>query len=525
MTTDSPALQSTTPALVLASEVPSSGDRSPRWKAMAAALLKKHGLLLFVLALQTGLTLRLSNTAFNDEANYINVGHLEIAHLLHAVVIPNFGASLSGAPFLYPVLAAAIDAVGGLELVRALSLASVLLATMLVFGVSRRIFGWASGILAAATFAITASALFVGRLATYDAATVCMLALATWLVVLGTQSRQRWGWLFALGAGLVAGLASATKYAGLLYLPIILVVGVLVAMRPGKRLRDAGRIVVPFVLGAGGLLALIVSGNRGLLVGLRVTTTNRQLATAPWSTIISDSALYIGGMLVLAVAGVVIMLRRHDRLERLLLGVVLAATGFLAPLAQLHFHTTVSLQKNVAYGLVFAAPMVGLALAGAMAHWRRRMLVPLVAILLTLISLGANTSETLFAQWPNTTNLIQLLQGKVARGDAHYLVEEAAVPEYYLAGRTDRDQWVSTYTYSFRFSGPRHSLLFGPAAFEAAIGHSYFEVIALRNGSTRLLDFALEHVIAGNPRYQLIARLPFDTTFGPGIWRVWIRRP
>jgi 4-amino-4-deoxy-L-arabinose transferase-like glycosyltransferase len=524
VTTESQTVEYMVPSLVLAGPAPSWVDESPRPKSIAASLLTKHWLLLFILVVQAGLTLRLSNTAFNDEANYLNVGHLEIAHLLHGTVIPNFADSLSGAPFLYPILAAVIDSVGGLELVRGLSLASMLATTMLVFGFSRRIFGWAFGVLGAATFAMAASVIFLGHLATYDAPTVFMLALATWLIVVGAQMPGTRGWVLALGAGLAAGLASMTKYAGLLYLPTILATGVLVAMRPGRRLRAIVRISVPFLLGAGGLLILITSSAPELLVGLRVTTTERQLASAPWSAIVGNSALYVGGMLLLALAGAVMLVRRHVRVEQQLLGLVLAATGFLAPLAQLHFHTTVSLQKNAGYGLVFAAPMVGVALAESMKHWRRKMLLPLVAILLTLISLGANTSETLFVQWPNTTNLVQLLQGEVQRGQSRYLVEEAAVPEYYLATRTNRSQWVSTYTYSFHFPGPHGGRLFGPAAFEAGIAHGYFEVIALRNGSTRLLDFALEHAIGANPRYQLIARLPFSTSFGPGVWRVWVRR-
>jgi 4-amino-4-deoxy-L-arabinose transferase-like glycosyltransferase len=483
--------------------------------------VKSHGLLVAVLIIQAGLSLRLSNTACNDEATYLNVGHAEIAHLLHSAVIPNFDASLSGAPFIYPVLAAAVDSVGGLELVRGLSLGFMLLTTALVFGSTRRIFGWAAAVLGSATFAVAAPVLFLGHLATYDAMTVFLLALAFWLGVLSTEARVIWGWMLALSAGLAAGLGGATAYAGLLFIPTILVASFLSALRFHGVLRSLARVVVPFGLGVGGLLLWITVSAPRLLAGLQATTINRKPGSTPQWTIIGDAALYVGGMLLLALAGVLVLVRRRARVEQQLLGVILAVTGLLAPLEQLHFHTYVSLQKHVGYSLVFVAPMVGVALAGAMEIWRRRMLVPLIVILLTLISLGANTSQSLFAAWPNTTNLLQLLRTKVQAGPSRYLVEEAAVPEYYFADITHRWQWVSTSYFQYR--APVGPMLTGAAAFKAGIMHASFEVIALSNGPTKGLDVQLERTLESSHTYQLIAKLPYVTSFGPGIWQVWQR--
>jgi hypothetical protein len=56
--------------------------------------------------LQTALTLRLVNTAFQDEAIYLYGGHRQIDHRLHGTPIYDHYANLFfGAPFLYPVLA------------------------------------------------------------------------------------------------------------------------------------------------------------------------------------------------------------------------------------------------------------------------------------------------------------------------------------------------------------------------------------------------------------------------------------
>src|ERR1700751_4852105 len=64
--------------------------------------------LLVVLAVQAILSLRLvrADTAFQDEALYLWAGHLEWANLLHGQALPQFPAFFSGAPVIYPPLAA-----------------------------------------------------------------------------------------------------------------------------------------------------------------------------------------------------------------------------------------------------------------------------------------------------------------------------------------------------------------------------------------------------------------------------------
>ena len=63
-----------------------------------------RGVLLVILAVQAVLTLRMNNTAFEDEALYLYSGHLEIAHWLHGTPLQgNYASYFSGAPVLYPV--------------------------------------------------------------------------------------------------------------------------------------------------------------------------------------------------------------------------------------------------------------------------------------------------------------------------------------------------------------------------------------------------------------------------------------
>src|ERR1700760_1833263 len=74
-----------------------------------------------IMLLQAALTLRLNDIVSNDEALYIHAGHVVISHLAsggaaNAALLRFYGGFFSGAPNLYPFVAGALDATGGLLL-------------------------------------------------------------------------------------------------------------------------------------------------------------------------------------------------------------------------------------------------------------------------------------------------------------------------------------------------------------------------------------------------------------------------
>ena len=141
--------------------------------------------LLVVLAVQAVLSLRLvwSATAFQDEALYLRAGHLEWAHWLHQAPVPAFPAYFSGAPVLYPPLAAAAGSLGGLAAARLLSLCLMLGVTGLLWATTARLYGRRAALLASGLFATLAGTQFLGAFATFDALALFLLALAAWLAV------------------------------------------------------------------------------------------------------------------------------------------------------------------------------------------------------------------------------------------------------------------------------------------------------------------------------------------------------
>ena len=148
--------------------------------------------LVVVLAVQAGLSLSLlrSNTAFSDESLYLWAGRLEWSHWLHGSPLPTFATYFSGAPVIYPPLAALADSIGGLAAARLLSLCFMVGATLLLYSTTGRLFGRRAAACAAAVFVCLGPAQVLSAFATYDAMAIFLIALATWLAVRGRGGRD-----------------------------------------------------------------------------------------------------------------------------------------------------------------------------------------------------------------------------------------------------------------------------------------------------------------------------------------------
>ncbi len=167
-----------------------------------------RALLLCILCLQAVLSLRLHNTAFEDEALYVYSGHMELEHLLHGAALQgSYAAYFSGSPVLYPLAAGFLNALGGLTAARMLSLVEMLSITALLYSLSRRLFNERIALTAAMLFSVCESAIFLGNFATYDATCMFLLACAAWIVVRTAGCR----WPVFLVAAPVAALAVGVK--------------------------------------------------------------------------------------------------------------------------------------------------------------------------------------------------------------------------------------------------------------------------------------------------------------------------
>ena len=476
-------------------------------------------LLGLALVLQTTLTLRMHNTAFEDEALYLYVGHLEIGHLLHGAALQgDYPSYFSGSPVLYPVLGAAADTLGGLAAARAVSLLAMLGATALIYGMTRRLFNERTGLYAAVVFAVAEPTLFLGNLATYDATALFLLALAAWLVVWSAQRRLP---LYLLAAPVLT-VAVATKYAALLWVPCVIALAGLAAWprRGGRAMANSIFLTVATAVLLAG--AVRVAGP-DYWKGIASTTLQRAASNATPGSLLWDCAQWIGLPVLLALIGTVAYTRRPvtetaeviapagGRLWRAALGIVLTGSALLAPANQIRIDTFVSLQKHVGFGLLFAAPIAGVGLARIIGDHFRRVQFG-VAVWGAALAFGMTQANDLFNAWPDSSVSVVEMARYLHPG-AHYLVEVPEVPIYYLRAHPDArpDQFTSTFT--FTFGG-----LSGAQAYAEAIKDGYFSVAAFDYGDTSATDQAIAHALAVNPDYRLAVIVPENTGGREYIW-------
>jgi hypothetical protein len=209
------------------------------------------------------------------------------------------------------------------------------------------------------------------------------------------------------------------------------------------------------------------------------------------------------------------------RLRRAALGIVLTGTALLAPAYQAHLHTNESFQKHIGFGLFFAAPMAGVGLARIVGdHFRRPQLG--VAVWGLAILLGITQSAQLFASWANSRQFITTLTRQLKPG-AHYLIEDAQVPEYYLYGKPGAKTTQFHDTFSMVYAD-RGRILIGNAGFQAAIEQGYFNVVAYNYAETASVDGVIAKALQSNSPYRLAAVVPGTTADRNWVYYIWVKK-
>ncbi len=459
----------------------------------------------------------LRNTAFQDEALYLFAGRqIILSWMGKTPYLEPYGLYFSGYPSFYPVIGGALDFLGGLEAARMFSLLCMLIATTCLYFMTIQFFDRKSALIAAFLFACEGSVLFLGRLATYDAFCLCLLALAVMLSLRASKAASAKA-LLAVGPLLV--LVVAAKYAGLLFVPTVL------ALLAWWSWKHKGLEEMFVRLGIT-LFSLVVPGfivflnlDNQVLTGLSFTTTNRVsfIETGP-IVVIQHIAMMEGIFFGLAFLGLLLCGR-----QRLPTGLLLFGSALLVPLYHTYKGELVSLDKHLAFSMFFLAPLVGFAIASFVGFWRKRFVrlswvTALVLCLLTL-PLGLQQARNLYEGWPSSTQLTTFLRPRVHQGIGHYLAEDFDVLRYYMKNETGLWQW-SSLDY-FVYTDKENHNLSGEAAYKAAIQEGYFDLIELSYGYHTPLAMQISQDMTASKHYDLISRIPIHNSYGYGYYWVW----
>ncbi len=511
-------------------------------------------------AVQTALSLPLAwtNTAFSDEANYLWIGRLIIAHWLHGKSWPagHVHRVLSGSPVIYPPLGAVADGVAGLAGARILSLAFMLGATILLYLTASSLFGRTEAIIATALWAGT-EAVYRLTFATYDPMSVFLLALSAWLAVEAGWRRRR-GPLVASAAALA--LANATAYSSLVIDPVVIAFAFLVWL-PGIGARRAGYRTAWFAAAWLALFCLLITVSESW-AGIAATVLNRKIDDYQLpSLILGEIAWYSGFIIVTALTGAVIAIRTGESRRGLL--ALVGASALVVPAAQLYFQTGWALDKHLAFDIWFASMAAGYGclMAGRRLATAVRVRPGVVAgagVIALFCVLGTDwkLASVKFHQWPNATSFVTALRPVAARTNSPiFTSSQEHAAEYYTregskwwlwrasalsldpAG-VPRSHWQSYYAthvsagkyglIALFYATPRSGSGLSAATPPGSPGEPvYTELLRLKNLRPNEPGVpALTRVLSRDRSYRLVAVGPYDNSHSKnGIYAIWQRTP
>lgn len=457
-------------------------------------------LLGMVLAYGVALAVRLRNTAFIDEALHLRAGNALLDHWFEGRPLGDAGAFFSGLPVLYPLLAALLDSVGGLYLVRAFSLLCVLGTTMVLYGVARHLWGTRAGLLAAATFMLSGPVIFTGWLGTPDALVIFLLALGLWVGL------TRQGYLSAVLIGPLLGLAAMTRYTAGILVPVVLAATLLLGVLGVRR----ALIATGMTLGT--LATLWALWGDGLARDAELTTTARQaLSPTGTETLLALVGDHLAFLLLLAAVSLVLMFRAGGwRLPLLGVGLVLASAAL--PIGQMVLGGAVSIEKDLAYSVMLLALPIGWGLARIS---RYPLMVTVVVITVMIMALFPLVRADAMYRWTNVQNVVTAIESDPQRG--LYISSAADSLEYHT-----RDlpgiAWETTFELYFE----------GADSIRMAVENERYQAVILRSSAvgspeqdaaqTVLLDALEESAV-----YSL-AFEPFPASTSPGDnWLIYTR--
>lgn len=514
--------------------------------------------LMAVCAAQAVLSLSLvwSNTAYIDEADYLWIGRLEIAHWLHGASWPAGYAYriFSGSPIIYPPLGALADSVGGLAGARILSLFLMISATVLLYSTAVRLISPRGAIIGAALWGLSEPAIRLA-FATFDPLSVVVTAFSAWLIVQSRQRRHRS--VFVVLAAAALAVANVAAYSGIVIDPVVIAFAFFVWI-PWMR---TWRAVLYTAWLAGGLVVAF-----GLLIyasyswsGLMFTVIKRNVADyqSPVA-ILSNTWGYSGMIIALAVIGAAVACNLESRSGAGLL-ILLGSAAFIVPVAQLHDQTAWSLDKHLAYGIWFAVIVAGYG-CDQLIRWlpsagRRPAAICCVIVIAYIGASGWQAAWNRYHAWPNASAFISAFRpaARLSQGQIYVPGHEANIAEYYtrqgwnwtrwnaslsLDPASPRSSWNSYYStqlrhgtyalialfYATTFSSapemPQTLLL--PGSGKSGTRQGLLDLVGEGSGEPGLQS--LTQTLESDQQYRLVAEGPYDSAHEHGVYVIWEKK-
>ena len=434
-------------------------------------------------------------TAYMDESVYVVYGRMFLARHFEAPL--DYPLRWSFGWYLWPVLAALADRVGGIIAVREMSAVMGTAVVMAVYGFSRRLLGAAVAMGSAAIFAMLGPAVMASRIATRDAGSIFFLAFGLWAFARAWQEDERQSWLLSAVLFFAAFLC---KYVVAIYFPFLFLLALF------KRLRAFLYFCLPILAACAGYLAYCWGDLKYLIMYGTAYGSLRAPASQVWDIYVARRV----DLWLISFLGLFALVVRGRRTVALLLW--LAAAAGLA--FQWKTRADFDFWKHATYALLFLTPLAVHALiAGAKRIARTELnqtvvaIAAIVALCLTTARAGKSMEYDRVVFWPNVEPILAYFEGRTP-SDARILVDDS-VFRYYLAPPLSQSQIVDPFY--LRYEGHK-----GAAAYSSSVEDGWFDYVILDGGMGAEAN-AMRSAIAGHlGRYTLRMALP-DPTLGHSV--------
>lgn len=441
-------------------------------------------------------------TAFIDEALYINAGYDYLNYWFAGGPYIDHATVLSGFPVLYPVLAAMLDSIGGLWLVRALSLVLMVTTIVLTARTSHHLFGYRAGMFTAAALGFVGPVVFLSQLATHDALSLTLLVTGIYLGVTRTSFRS------AAMVGVVVAIATLVKYTGAAFVPAVLALTLLTG---DATRRNVARTAIALLTATALLGSAYLLASDTIIAGMWDTTFARTegfgvIAPATTQQLLGLIGANVGLLVFVAAFGA--LTARSWRF--IAVAVTLVGAAALLPTGQLILGELSSFEKHLGYSAVFLAPLAGKGLDRLSRG--TFMLAPPILLLVTML-LVADTRAVTLVFWGDVEPVLEIIEEDPTAG---IYLSSAATTFKYHARDLEQITWIETF--DFWDTTPE-----GHERIRSAVDAERFERVILRGDDTGnpAQDEAqgvLIDALDNNPAYD------FERTeVGPAAWRIWTR--
>ena len=483
------------------------------------------------LLLQAVFSIRLLHVsgASGDESLYIYSGHQLIYEFWHGGGSPYYEEYFSGAPVIYPALAAMLDHVGGLSLVRLVSGGFMLIATGLLYATARRLFGYWPAVIAIGLFASLGITQDLGAYATFDAMALMIMAFAAYCAVRAPDGSK---WLLYIPAVLLA--ANATKYASIIFDPIVIMLAALTLRTQGWR-RVAQRATALSLATASVLAVAVALAGMSYLKGILFTTIARKTGTGILSLnpsspidILNYSWRLIGLVVLLGALAVIVSILVPKERPVFFFLLLFFVAGCLVTTEALKLGDLTSVNKHDDFGVWFTVMAAGYLLArGAelarSRHARAVWILPALAVVGVSLHIYASArpidgsanmygTKALIPYLKVGSNNNYLIGGRI--NDAVMYHYHLAIPwfhdfddnyvKYPIPGRGG-DSSGSVQGATCTSLAPKCVYVVGPAGAQAAIRAHWFAVVSFIGQNHLPIDKVELEAVQTTPGYELVS--------------------